>query len=167
MATQEAYSRLKLLLDAQHLTTADLVRRVQEQGDRVNAKSIYRLADPEEPLEKVDMHVVGAVCTALGAGLADLLTFDEPTIMEAFDRAKQERMDALTARLAQPHDRAGGRLTVGERAELAGLVEEAEMIARGNARRLANRRRRLLRASGQPDPKAAEAAKDPQAETVH
>ena len=167
MATQEAYSRLKLLLDAQHLTTADLVRRVQEQGDRVNAKSIYRLADPEEPLEKVDMRVVGAVCAALGAGLADLLTFDEPTVIEEFARAKQERMDVLMARVAHPHDQPDGPLLAGERAELAGLVEEAEMIARGNARRLANRRRRLLRASGRPDPKAAEAAEDPQAETVH
>ena len=145
MIMQEAFSRLKSVLDGQHMTTADLVRRVQEHGDRVNAKSIYRLADPEEPLEKVDMRVVGAVCQALHVGIGDLLTFDEPAIIEEFGADKQARMDALMAR---HHDRTAGPLPPGELAELEGLVEEAEAVARGNARRLANRRRRLLREAG-------------------
>ena len=142
---QEAYSRLKFMLDHEGLTTADLVRRVQEQGDRVNPKSIYRLADPEEPLEKADMRVVGAVCQALGIGIGDLLTFDEPVILEEFGAAKQSRMDAL---MAQHQSRTVGPLPPEERAELEELVEEAEAVARGNARRLASRRRRLLREAG-------------------
>ena len=142
---QEAYSRLKGLLDQQGLTTADLVRRVSDQGDRVNAKSLYRLADPEEPLEKVDMRVIAAVCQALSIGIGDLLTFDEPEIMEQFAPEKQARMDHLMAHLGgstQP-------LSTAERTELQTLVEEAEAVARGNARRLANRRRRLLRSAKQ------------------
>src|SRR5580692_11041082 len=95
---QEAFSRLKSVLERQGSTTADLVRKISESGDRVNAKSIYRLADPEEALEKVDMRVISAVCEALGIGIGDLLTFDQPTIIEQFGTAKQERMDALMAR---------------------------------------------------------------------
>ena len=163
MATQEAYSRLKAILVAQGLTTADLVRRVQEQGDRINAKSIYRLADPEEPLEKVDMRVIGCVCAALGADIADLLTFHEPAVIEEFDRTKQDRMDTLMAR---HNDRTVRALVASERTELEGLIEEAEAVARGNARRLANRRRRLLRTSGRHDPKAAEEAEGLATETV-
>ncbi len=141
---QEAFSRLKSVLDKQGLSTADLVRRVSEQGDRINAKSLYRLADPEEPLEKVDMRVVGAVCQALSVGIGELLTFDEPEIIEQFGAQKQARMDALMAR----HNGAGHALSAGEMTELQALVEEAEAVARGNARRLANRRRRLLRGTG-------------------
>ncbi len=138
---REAYSHLKGLLERQGLTTADLVRRVSEQGDRINAKSLYRLADPEEPLEKVDMRVIAAVCQALDVGIGDLLTFDEPDIIERFPTEKQARMDALMARV---HG-SGPALSGADRAELQSLVEEAETVARGNARRLANRRRRLIR----------------------
>ena len=90
---QEAFSRLKWVLERQGLTTADLVRRVSEQGDRINAKSLYRLADPEEPLEKVDMRVIGAVCQALSVDIGDILTFNEPEIIEQFGAEKQARMD--------------------------------------------------------------------------
>jgi len=138
---QEAWSRLKFLLDQRHLTTADLVRRVSDQGDRVNAKSLYRLADPEEPLEKVDMRVIGAICQALHVGVGDLLTFDEPVVIEEYSASKQARMDALLAR----HKGGDAPLSSEERAELHALVAEAETVALGNARRLANRRRRLMR----------------------
>ena len=145
---QEAYSRLKWVLERQGLTTADLVRRVSEQGDRINPKSLYRMADPEEPLEKVDMRVIAAVCQALGVGIGDLLTFDEPEIIEQFGAPKQQRMDTLMSR----HNGAGPPLTAPDLAELQSLVEEAEAVARGNARRLANRRRRLLRSAKRPPP---------------
>lgn len=95
------------------------------------------------PLEKVDMRVIGAVCQALGVGIGDLLTFDEPTLTEEFDAVKQARMDALLAR-----HHASGTFTAGEMSELQALVEEAEAVARGNARRLANHKRRLQRGGG-------------------
>ena len=148
---QDAYSRLKWVLEQQGLNTADLVRRVAEQGDRINAKSLYRLADPEEPLEKVDMHVIAAICQALHVGIGDLLTFDEPDIIERFPNERQARMDSLMARLNHPEI----ALQPAEMHELQSLVEDAELIARGNANRLANRRRRLLRAGkSRPTPTA-------------
>jgi len=140
---QEAFSRLKSLLTDRGMSPADLVRRIAQQGDRVNAKSVYRLSDPEEPLEKVDMRVVGAVCQALSVGIGDILTFDEPTIIEELARSKQTRMDELMAR----HNGEERKLTAIEMQELRNLIDEAEEIARGNARRLANRRRRLLRST--------------------
>lgn len=139
----EAFSRLKNVLDQHGLSTADLVRRISEHGDRINPKSVYRLADPEEPLEKVDMRVVGAICHALGVGIGDLLTFEEPTGIEQFPPQKQARMEALLAR-----DAGNQPLLAAELEELQALVEEAEAMARRNARRLANRRRRLLRHAG-------------------
>lgn len=142
---QEAYSRLKVVLETNGLTTADLVRRIADQGDRVNPKSVYRLADPEEPIEKVDMRVIGAVCHALKVGIGDVLTFEEPEIIEYFPPAKQERMDSLLGRLD-----AGDSLDQADIRELHALVNEAEEVARGNARRLANRRRRLLRSGAKP-----------------
>ena len=150
---QEAYSRLKTVLEHDGLSTADLVRKIAEQGDRVNPKSIYRLADPEEPIEKVDMRVIGVVCHALKVGIEEILTFEEPEIIEQFSAAKQNKMDSLLARLDS-----GEVLSQAEIGELHGLVNEAEEVARGNARRLANRRRRLLRSGakpGRPTPAAA------------
>ncbi len=155
MIMQDAYSRLNTLLTARHMTTADLVRRVQQQGDRVNPKSIYRLADPEEVLEKVDMRVIGAVCQALEIGLGDLLTFEEPAVMDEFSADRQARMESLMSR---HHARPDGPLAPVERAELEGLVEEAETVAQANARRLASRRRRLLREAGRNALSRSEAA---------
>ncbi|HEY3331145.1 MAG TPA: hypothetical protein VGK19_14045 [Capsulimonadaceae bacterium] len=143
---QEAYSRLKTVLERMNLSTADLVRRIADQGDRVNPKSVYRLADPEEPIEKADMRVIGAVCHALKIGIGDVLTFDEPEVMEQFPPARQERMDSLLSRL-----NVGDHLPPPEITELHALVNEAEEIARGNARRLANRRRRLLKTGARPE----------------
>jgi hypothetical protein len=140
---QETWSRLKTVLDRQGLSTADLVRRVSAQGNRVNAKSLYRLSDPQEPLEKVDMRVIGAVCQAVGVGIDDILTFDEPTMIEAFDAAKQVRMAALATQRSR---RAGESLTTAELSELQDLISEAEAVALGNARRL-TKHGRLLRSA--------------------
>jgi hypothetical protein len=142
----EAFSRLKVILDEKGLSAADVVRRIAEQGDRINPKSVYRLVDPEEPLEKVDMRVIGAVCQALSIGIGDVLTFDEPTIIEEMPAASQARMDELMVR----HKSGSHPLSEPEIADLRRLVDEAEAVARGNARRLANRRRRLQRINVRP-----------------
>ena len=148
---KEAFSQVKAVLDSQGITTADLVRRIIEQGDRINAKSIYRLADPEEPLEKVDMRVISAICQALGVGIGDVLTYDEPRVIEQLTPDELSRMDALMAR----HSSTTNPLLPGELQELQTLVGRAEQVARNNARRLANRRRRLMRGSGRSVRKAA------------
>lgn len=142
---QDTYSRLKPILDAKGLTAADLVRKIADQGDRLNAKSVYRLADPAETLEKVDLRVIAAICQALDIGIGDILTFDEPTIVEQMSPAKQTRMDNLMARYQSSGPEP---LCDDEVVELRHLVEEAEAIARGNARRLASRKRKLQRTAG-------------------
>jgi DNA-binding Xre family transcriptional regulator len=134
---QDAYSKLKTVLEEKSLSTADLVRTIAEQGNRINPKSIYRLADPEEPIEKADMRVISAICQALSVGIGDILTFEEPDAIEQFAAAKQARMDRLMASM--------NNLSSEDLVELRGLVDEAEAIARGNARRIASRKRRLQR----------------------
>jgi len=118
----EAFSRLKAILDEKGLSAADVVRRIAEQGDRINPKSVYRLVDPEEPLEKVDMRVIGAICQALDVGIGDVLTFDEPTIIEEMPAPRQARMDELMGR----HKAGAQPLSDAEIAELRRLVDEAE-----------------------------------------
>jgi len=137
---QDAYSRLKIVLEGKSLSTADLVRAIADQGDRINPKSIYRLVDPEEPIEKADMRVISAICQALGLTIGDILTFEEPDVIEQFPPAKQDRMDKLMLSV--------NKLSAEDLAELRALVDEAEGIARGNARRLASRKRRLQRSAG-------------------
>jgi len=136
---QDAYSKLKTVLEGKSLSTADLVRSIAEQGDRINPKSVYRLADTEEPIEKADMRVISAICQALNVGIGDILTFEEPDAIEEFPPVKQQRMDQLMATL--------NKLAPEELTELRTLVDEAEATARGNARRLASRKRRLQRSS--------------------
>ena len=139
----EAYSRLKSLLEERSLTRAELQRRITAQERTFNVKTLYRLADPDRPLERVDLRVVGAVCRILGVGLGDLIVFAEPerVTLRALPDAKQRRLDELM----DGHNE--GRLASHEVEELRGLVDEAEEIARSNARRLAEHRRSLRRAA--------------------
>ena len=135
----EAYSRLKFLLEERSLSRAELRRRVTAQERAFNVKTLYRLADPDRPIERVDLRIVGAICRLLGVGLGDLIVFAEParTALRTLPESKQQRLDALMER----HNE--GRLAATELEELRALVEEAEEIARSNARRLAEHRRRL------------------------
>ena len=136
-----AYSRLKLLLDERSLSQADLRRRVAEEERAFNVKTLYRLADPDRPLERVDLRVVGAVCRALGVGIGDLIVFAEQdtTTLRELPESKQRRLDELML----GHNE--GRLAGDELEELRALLSEAEGIARSNARRLAGHRRHLRR----------------------
>ena len=139
----DAYSRLKFLLAERALSQAELQRQLAAQERAFNAKTLYRLADPDRPLERVDLRVAGAVCRVLGVGLGDLIVFAEPSTvtLQAFPAARQQRLDELMGR----HNE--GQLTSEELAELRAMVAEAEEIARSNARRLAQHRRRLRRAA--------------------
>lgn len=137
----EAYSRLRFLLEQQSLTQAELQRRLAEQERAFNVKTLYRLADPDRPLERVDLRVVGAICRILGIGLGDLIVFAEPSgsALRSLPDDKQRRLDELMER----HN--DGQVTEDTLDELRALVAEAEEIARSNARRLAEHRRRLRR----------------------
>jgi DNA-binding Xre family transcriptional regulator len=135
----EAYSRLKPLLDERGMSRAELARRIAAQDQPYNVKALYRLADPDRPLERIDLRIVGAVCRALEVGLDDLIEFAEPgrLTLRSLPEDQQQRLQDLMGR----HN--GGQLSHEEVDELRGLVKEAEAISRGNARRLAAHRRLL------------------------
>ncbi len=135
----QAYSRLKFLLDERALTQAELQRRITAEERAPNVKTLYRLADPDRPLGRVDLRVVGAVCRVLGVGLGDLIVFAPPdrSTIQTLPEGEQRRLDELMDR----HNK--GELTSGELEQLRDLVTEAERIARSNARRLAEHRRQL------------------------
>src|SRR2546423_10164537 len=94
---QQAYSRLKFLLEEQRLTRAELQRRIAAQAGALNLKTLYRLADPDRPLERIDLRAAVAICRILGVTLADLIVFAEPdaALLRALPGEKQRHLDTL------------------------------------------------------------------------
>ncbi|MGI8913547.1 MAG: helix-turn-helix domain-containing protein [Chloroflexota bacterium] len=138
----QAYSRLQFLLEEHSLTRADLQRRLAAEDSTVNVKTLYRLADPDRPLERIDLRVVGAICRTLEVKLDDLVVFADPTTMiETLPEHQQRRLDELM----EQHNE--GELSPAGLEELQMLVHQAEQIALANARRLAEHRRRIRRAT--------------------
>src|SRR5947209_6173695 len=133
-----AYSRLKQVLAEQELTVPRLLQRIERQGMRVNLKSLYRLRNDRQPVERLDLRVAGVICRVCQVPLSELIIF-EPSKprLRRFPANKQKRLDLL---MAKNND---GRLTRAEQAELQGLVREAEKLTLENARTLASQRREL------------------------
>jgi Cro/C1-type helix-turn-helix DNA-binding protein len=133
-----AFSRLKRVLDEQNLTVPALHRRLLEQGLRINVKSLYRLSNDRQPLQRLDLRVAGAICQVFALSLSELITFEAPRRkLRRLAAAKQKRLDALMARSNE------GKLTPSEGQELRALVREAEEIMLDNARHLAEQRQLL------------------------
>jgi hypothetical protein len=133
-----AYSRLKQVLAEQELTVSELYRRIQDQGLRVNLKSLYRLGNDRQRVERLDLRVAGIICQVCRVPLSDLISFDPPRArLRRFPANKQKRLDLLMARNND------GRLTRTEQRELQALVREAEELTLENSRTLANQRREL------------------------
>jgi hypothetical protein len=133
-----AYSRLKQLLSEQKLTIPELHRQIQEQGLSVNRKSLYRLSNDRQPVERLDLRVAGVICEVCRVPLSELIAFEaRRPRLRRFAVAKQKRLDFL---MTKNND---GRLTRTEQAELEGLVREAEQLTLENARTLASQRREL------------------------
>ena len=133
-----AFSRLKRVLDDQNMTVPELHRRIQQQGLRVNLKSLYRLNNDQQPLERLDLRVAGAICQIFALPLSGLIAFESPrTKLRRLAARKQKRLDTLMGRSNE------GLLTNGEKQELRSLVREAEEIMLDNARRLAGQRQQL------------------------
>jgi hypothetical protein len=133
-----AFSRLKRVLNEHNMTVPELRRRLLEQGLRVNIKSLYRLSNDRQPLERLDLRVAGAICQLFALTLSELVTFEEPRRkLRRLASAKQKRLDALMARSN------GGKLTDAEGQELRALVREAEEVLLDNARQLAEQRQQL------------------------
>jgi hypothetical protein len=133
-----AFSRLKRVLDERHMTVPELHRHLLKRGLRINLKSLYRLSDDRQPLQRLDLRVAGAICQTFTLPLSELIAFEAPDKkLRRLAAGKQKRLDALMARSNE------GTLTKAERQELRALVREAEEIMLDNARRLAEQRQQL------------------------
>ncbi len=133
-----AYSRLKYLLKQQQLSVPELHRRIRGKGLRINIKSLYRLSDENQPVERLDMHVAGAICEVCAVPLTTWIIFEEEEErLRRLSADKQKRLDILMAKNNE------GLLTETERKELQALVGEAEEVTLANARLLAAQRHRL------------------------
>lgn len=133
-----AYSRLKSILEQRRWSVPELHRRIRSTGHRVNVKSLYRLSDEEQAVERLDMRVAGAICRVCEVPLSDWIVFDEHTEgLRTLADDRQARLDGLMSR------NNAGWLTEPERRELEQLVREAEEITLANARLLTAQRRRL------------------------
>jgi hypothetical protein len=133
-----AYSRLKRVLDEQQISVPELERRLRQQGLRINLKSLYRLSNDRQPLQRLDLRVAGAICQVLEMPLSELIVFEKPHgKLRRLAATKQKRLDIL---MAKNND---GALTTAEQQELRALVREAEEITLDNARTLAGQRRQL------------------------
>jgi hypothetical protein len=130
----EAFSRLKHVLKEQDLTVPELHRRLRQQGLRINLKSLYRLSN-DQPLQRLDLRVAGAICQIFDLPLSELIVFETPVRkLRRLAAGKQKRLDLLMAKNNE------GQLTDAEGQELRALVREAEDITLDNARRLAEQR---------------------------
>jgi hypothetical protein len=135
-----AYSRLKRVLSEQNMSVPELHRRMVQQGMRINAKSLYRLSNEHQPLQRLDLRVAGAICTIFEMPLSQLITFETPgTPLRRLAAHKQKRLDALLNR------NSAGKLTPTQKQELQELVRQAEEIMVANARQLAEERKHLER----------------------
>src|SRR5579872_1265350 len=133
-----AYSLLKRILKQQQLSIPELHRRIRGRGLQVNLKSLYRLSDENQPVERLDMRVAGAICQVCAVPLSDWIVFAEDDgRLRSLTSDKQERLDKLMAK------NKAGQMTEAERNELQLLVREAEEITLANARLLVAQRQRL------------------------
>ena len=139
----QAYSQLRKILNERKLTVAELYRRFQQCGMRINLKSLYRLSHEHQPIERLDLRVAGTICQICEIPLSELIRFETDRVgLLHFSSAKQKRLDRL---MAKNND---GRLTEVEREELRALVIESEDMTLANARRLADQRQQLAAHSG-------------------
>src|SRR5262249_22103257 len=116
-----AFSQLKRVLNDQQMTVPELHRRIEQHGLRVNLKSLYRLNNDRQPVERLDLRVAGIICQICRVPLSDLIAFETPRRkLQRVSAAKQKRLDHL---MTMNND---GKLSPVERQELQDLVREAE-----------------------------------------
>ena len=140
----QAYSRLKQVLSRQKITVPELLRRLDQRGLHVNPKSLYRLSNEHQPLQRLDLRVAGAICQVCEVSLSELVGFEpEAKTLAQLPTARQKRLDTLMAKNNE------GKLSTAEQRELRGLVAEAETVVLRNARVLKQQQRRLTADSRQ------------------
>lgn len=140
-----AYSHLNCILDRQALSVPELHRRLLARGFRINVKSLYRLNNSNQPLERLDMRVAGAICQVCTVPLSEWIVFEEESKnLHTLSAEKQARLDVLMTGNNE------GLLTAAERDELQALVREAQEITLANARLLAIHHARLVSSPSEP-----------------
>jgi hypothetical protein len=135
-----AYSRLQKILEERRLSVPELHRRLQQQDQGVNIKSLYRLNNANQPLARLDLRLAGAICQLCDVTLAELVDFSgQGAKLMILPADKQDQLDALMDKNNQ------GKLSRKEQRELQNLVRETQEITLHNARILAEQQRRLQR----------------------
>ncbi len=105
----------------------------------VNLKSLYRLTDDRQPVDRLDMRVAGAICQVFAVPLSEWIVFEEESqTLHTLPPERQARLGALMAKNNE------GVLDASERAELEALVREAEEVTLTNARLLSQQCQRLM-----------------------
>jgi hypothetical protein len=139
----QACSQLKRVLGERGLSVPERHRRFEQEGLRVDLRSLDRLVRDDRPLERLNLRVAGLICRVCEVPLSRLIAFEmEDDRMRRLSAARQRRLDELMAGQNE------GRLTGARRKEPRGLVRQAEEIALDNARRPARRRRALSASHG-------------------
>src|SRR4051812_37975532 len=95
----QAYSRLRRVLGDRSMSVLDLQRRMEQQGLNVSLKSLSRLIQDDQPLERLNLRVAGMICQVCQVPLSELISFETVgSNLQQLATAKQERLDVLMAR---------------------------------------------------------------------
>lgn len=131
----KAYSHLAAVLNHRKIAIPELRKQMRNLGVPVNIKSLYRLAS-SEPLQKIDLRIVGAICRTCRVGIQELIDFNKPkAVLKRLDPLDQKSLDELMSKNNE------GTLTSAERRKFECLMEDAHEITLANARLLAAQRR--------------------------
>ena len=119
------YSRLSELLLDKNLTVADLERQIGERfGIEVDRRALQRLTYAE-PIERVDLSLIGAAAVVLGVALGDMFELEVGVPDGAAGAEIGDLGPDQSRRLAALLDRRARQgLSSAEQAELEELVEE-------------------------------------------
>ena len=131
----QAYSRLKVVLEQRKMTLSELRHRLEETGIRAGSRSLSRLGDETQPLERLDLRIAGAICAVCQVPLSELIVFHSTG--EGFRRLTASRQQRLGDLLDANKE---GTLAEAERVELQELVRETQEITLHNARYLVEQR---------------------------
>src|SRR6266481_5592705 len=137
-AMVHAYSQLKRILRSRQMTVPQLKKQIEERGQRINIKSLYRLSQEADPDERLDLRLAGMICKVCKINLADLIAYqqDRPKLRR-FPNAQQRRLTYLMNKNNE------GDLNQSERKELETLVHEAQIMTLENARTLLAHKKKL------------------------
>jgi len=132
-----AYSHLPQVLAKRHLKISELQTKLKAAGVKINDKSLYRLTT-SEPLQKIDVRIVGAICYVCAVSIQDVIAFEQPkTTLQKLDQTEQKRLEDLMSKHTE------GKLSAEEMQEFDELSEKAHALTMANARILVAQRRSL------------------------